>query len=83
MSVYRKGVGKLYEDISPLYLAAELAAGEIWQLIDVRESWEIEIASVRQSIHIPMVEIPAACADMVLNFTTTASLPGRQGASES
>jgi len=54
----------LYEDISPLDLAAELAAGEIWQLIDVRESWEIEIASVRQSIHIPMVEIPSRQSEL-------------------
>jgi len=43
----------------------------------------IEIKLLDQVGHIPMVEIPAACADMVLNFTTTASLPGRQGASES
>jgi len=48
----------LYEDISPGELAAELDAGASWQLIDVRELWELEIASVQQSIHIPMVEIP-------------------------
>ncbi len=49
----------MYEDISPAAFAEQRDAGETWQLVDVRETWEIEIASVPQSIHIPLVEIPS------------------------
>jgi rhodanese-related sulfurtransferase len=45
-------------------LAAELAARAEWQLVDVREAWEIEIASVQQSIHIPMAEIPSRQSEL-------------------
>ena len=64
MSTNCNGAGKVYEEISAPDLAAELAAGATWQLIDVRELWEIEIASVRQSIHIPMVEIPSRHSEL-------------------
>ena len=53
-----------FEEISPSELIERCRDGELWQLLDVREPWEIEIARVRQSdrmptSNIPMAEIPA------------------------
>ncbi len=47
----------MVENFSPTEIAALRDAGESWQLLDVREPWEIEIASVPQSIRIPMADI--------------------------
>lgn len=54
----------MLEEISPSELTERCRAGELWQLVDVREPWEIEIARVPQTdrmptSHIPMAEIPA------------------------
>ncbi|MFB3076813.1 MAG: rhodanese-like domain-containing protein [Lysobacterales bacterium] len=49
----------MVEIFSPTEFAARCNADESWQLLDVREPWEIEIASVPQSIKIPMAEIPS------------------------
>ena len=54
----------MYEDISPTDIAAQRAAGESWQLLDVREPWEIEIASVPQSIKIPMADVPSRQSEL-------------------
>jgi rhodanese-related sulfurtransferase len=42
------------EEIEPLILRAARNSGELWQVLDVREPWEIEIASIRDTINIPM-----------------------------
>ena len=47
----------MIEDISPAEFIRRRDAGELWQLLDVREAWEIEAASVRGTIDIPMGEI--------------------------
>lgn len=40
---------------------AELrASGVLHALLDVRESWEREIAALVPSLHVPMAELPAA-----------------------
>ncbi len=49
----------MVENFSPTEFAALRDADESWQLLDVREPWEIEIASVPQSIRIPMADIPS------------------------
>ena len=49
----------MYEDFSPAEFRAQSDTGQKWQLLDVREHWEIEIASVPGSIRIPMAEIPS------------------------
>ena len=54
----------MYEDLSPSDFAAQRELGEAWQLLDVREPWETEIASVPQSINIPMAEIAARQAEL-------------------
>jgi rhodanese-related sulfurtransferase len=54
----------LYEDFSPKEFRAQSDAGQQWQLLDVREHWEIEIASVPGSIRIPMAEIPSRQSEL-------------------
>ncbi len=54
----------MHEDISPLEFVARRDADESWQLLDVREPWEIDIASVPQSIRIPMAEIQSRQAEL-------------------
>ncbi len=49
----------MHEDISPTEFVTRRDADESWQLLDVREPWEIDIASVPQSIKIPLAEIQA------------------------
>ena len=45
--------------ITPTELLKRADSGELWQILDVREPWEIEIASVAGTINIPMSEVPA------------------------
>jgi len=54
----------LYEDFSPKDFRVQSDAGQQWQLLDVREYWEIEIASVPGSIRIPMSEIPSRQSEL-------------------
>lgn len=49
----------MFEEMSPQELYAALNADEAWQLLDVREDWEISIAAIAGSVNIPMAEIPA------------------------
>lgn len=49
-----------YSEIEPGQLAAELAAGGHWTLVDVREDHELQIAAVEGFLHVPMGEIPSA-----------------------
>jgi rhodanese-related sulfurtransferase len=48
----------VFEEMSPQDWVARLEGGELWQLLDVRELWETEIASVPTATHIPMSEVP-------------------------
>ncbi|MGB5244915.1 MAG: rhodanese-like domain-containing protein [Woeseia sp.] len=48
----------MYEDLTPQDWLARRENGEVWQLLDVREAWETQIARVPMSIHIPMNEVP-------------------------
>lgn len=54
----------MYEDISPTEFRAQSDTGQKWQLLDVREDWEIEIAAVPGSIRIPMAEIPSRQSEL-------------------
>jgi len=49
----------MFDDMSPAEFARRRDAGELWQLLDVRERWETVTASVSGSILIPMGEIVA------------------------
>ena len=48
----------MYEDLTPEEFVARRAENELWQLLDVREPWERDIAHVAGSIDIPMGEVP-------------------------
>ena len=50
--------------LSPLEFRSKCAAGELWQLLDVRESWEIELASLDNSVNIPLAEIPSRITEL-------------------
>ncbi len=54
----------MIEDISPAELVRRQNAGELWQLLDVREAWEIQTASVAGSINISMQEVPQRMAEL-------------------
>ena len=46
------------EEISPASFEKRRNQGELWQLLDVREAWEREVARLPGTIHIPMDDIP-------------------------
>ncbi len=48
----------MYEDLTPEQFVAKRRDNELWQLLDVREPWELEIARVEGSLDIPMGEVP-------------------------
>lgn len=54
----------MFDRLSPAEFLARRAAGELWQLLDVREPWEIEIASVEGTLKVPMGDIPARCGEL-------------------
>ena len=54
----------MFEGFSPKEFRAQRDTGQQWQLLDVREHWEIEIASVPGSIRIPMAEIPSRQSEL-------------------
>ena len=52
------------EQLTPTDYLRRVDDGEYWQLLDVREAWETELASVTDSIRIPMAEIPARRSEL-------------------
>lgn len=44
--------------LTPTDLLRRVDSGELWQILDVREPWEIEIANVAGTMNIPMSEVP-------------------------
>jgi rhodanese-related sulfurtransferase len=61
---------KMFDEITPADLVARCRAGELWQLLDVREPWEVAIAFVEQTVrmptkNIPMSEIPARHTELL------------------
>ena len=48
----------MFDRLTPADFITRRARGELWQLLDVREPWELAIASVEDSLRIPMGEIP-------------------------
>ncbi len=58
------GVNPKVLTLSPAEFIARRGAGELWQLVDVRESWERGIASVDQALAIPMADVPARVGEL-------------------
>ena len=54
----------MIQDITPEEFDRRRQSGELWQLLDVREAWEIDLARIEGSIDIPMNEIPARCGEL-------------------
>lgn len=51
-------------EITPSELQARRAAGTAPVVIDVRETWELQLASIPGVLHIPMNDIPAKLAEL-------------------
>lgn len=51
-------------EISPAEFVARRDAGEDLVLLDVREPWELAIASVPGALHVPMAEVPGRLAEI-------------------
>ncbi len=54
----------MIEEFSPQQFTQRRKIGELWVLLDVREGWEIALASVTGSVDIPMAEIPVRLVDL-------------------
>jgi adenylyltransferase/sulfurtransferase len=52
------------KEVSVQELKRRLDAGDKLQLIDVREPWEVAIARLPSSTHIPMGELPARLGEL-------------------
>lgn len=48
----------MVDELSPADLVARMRAGEDWQLLDVREPWELGIVSLADAVAIPMHQVP-------------------------
>jgi rhodanese-related sulfurtransferase len=55
-------------ELLPQQVKARLDAGEALRLLDVREPWECEIASLPGSIQIPMGEIPTRWQELATDL---------------
>jgi rhodanese-related sulfurtransferase len=51
-------------DLTPAEYLRRSGPGELWQLVDVREPWEIETARLDRTINIPMRDIPSRLAEL-------------------
>ncbi|MEX2496126.1 MAG: rhodanese-like domain-containing protein [Woeseia sp.] len=49
---------KLTEEIEPVELLQRCRGGELWQLLDVREPWELENVQVQETANMPIKAIP-------------------------
>ena len=52
----------MFKQITPREVKARRDAGEPLTLIDIREDWEVGLASVPDALNIPMNDIPDALA---------------------
>jgi len=51
-------------EIGPVELKRRLDAGEKLTLLDVREPWEVAIARIPGSLHIPLGEVPQRLGEL-------------------
>jgi rhodanese-related sulfurtransferase len=57
-------------EITPAELQSRRATGDAPVVLDVREGWELKVASIPDVLHIPMNEIPARLAELDPNAET-------------
>lgn len=53
-----------FDELTPATFTERRLSGETWQLLDVREPWELERAAVADALHIPMAEIPERLGEL-------------------
>ena len=51
-------------NLTPAELLERQNSGELWRLLDVREPWEVEIASIAGAVLIPMQQLPGRLAEL-------------------
>ena len=51
-------------NLTPSELAERRNSGELWCILDVREPWEVELASVAGAVTIPMRELPGRLQEL-------------------
>ena len=51
-------------EVTPAEFVARRERGETLTLLDVREPWELDVASVPGVLHIPMSEVPERLAEI-------------------
>lgn len=51
-------------EISAPELKARRDRGEQLQVVDVREAWELQLASIPDVVHVPMNEVPARLSEL-------------------
>ena len=54
----------MIEEIEPVELVSRQQAGELWQLLDVREAWEVETANIIGTVNIPMTAVPERLGEL-------------------
>lgn len=54
----------MIEEIEPGRLSSLRQAGELWQMLDVREDWERNTAAIGDTIHIPMAKVPERLGEL-------------------
>jgi rhodanese-related sulfurtransferase len=54
----------MVHELTPSEFVAQRAAGGTAILLDVRESWELDVARLPDTVHIPMAEVPARLAEL-------------------
>jgi rhodanese-related sulfurtransferase len=54
----------MVSEITPAQLQARRAAGTAPTVIDVREAWELQLASIPGVLHMPMNEVPTRLAEL-------------------
>ena len=54
----------MFEELGPADFVRRRDDGELWQLVDVREPWEVEIVHLEGAIRIPMAEITARYTEL-------------------
>lgn len=51
-------------EITPTEFVARRNRGEVFTLLDVREPWELAVASVADVLHIPMADVAARIGEL-------------------
>jgi rhodanese-related sulfurtransferase len=54
----------MVRELSPAEFAAQRAAGSDAVLLDVREPWELEIARLADTVHVPMAQLMERLGDL-------------------